>query len=68
MRSTSPKRLNHVAERAELYRSKLHISPTKHHHAHKVEGEATEPAEGEGSNGFGTGEWVAIEAGDEVDG
>lgn len=68
MRSTSPKRLNHVAERAELYRSKLHISPTKHHHAHKVEGKAAEPAESEGGDGFGTREWVAVEAGDEVDG
>ena len=51
-----------------IYRSKLHISPTEHHYAHKVKGEAAEPAEGEGSDGFGTGEWVAIEAGDEVDG
>ena len=67
MRSTSPKRLNHVAERAELYRSKLHIPPTKHHHTHKVEGEAAEPAKGESGNGFGTGEWIAVEAGDEVD-
>ena len=68
MRSTSPKRLNHVAERAELYRGRLHIASTEHHYAHKVEGEAAEPAESEGSDGFGTGEWVAIEAGDEVDG
>ena len=68
MRSTSPKRLNHVAERAELYRSKLHIPPTEHHHAHKVDGKAAEPAEGEGSDGFGTGERIAVEAGDEVDG
>ena len=51
-----------------IYRSKLHIAPTEHHYAHKVEGEAAEPAEGEGSDGFGTGEWVAIEAGDDVDG
>ena len=68
MRSTSPKRLNHVAERAELYRGRLHIASTEHHYAHKVEGEATEPAESEGSDGFGAGEWIAVEAGDEVDG
>ena len=51
-----------------IYRSTSHIAPTEHHYAHKVEGEAAEPAEGESGNGFGTGEWVAIEAGDEVDG
>ena len=59
--------MNHVVERVVIYRSKLHIPPTKHHHAHKVKGEAAEPAEGEGSDGFGTGEWIAVEAGDEVD-
>ena len=51
-----------------IYRSTSHIPPTKHHHAHKVKGEAAEPAEGEGGNGFGTGERIAVEAGDEVDG
>ena len=60
--------MNHVVERVVIYRSKLHIPPTKHHHAHKVEGEATEPAEGEGGDRFGTGERVAVEAGEEVDG
>lgn len=68
MRSVSYRYLNHVVERAVICRGKLHIPPTKHHHAHKVEGEAAEPAKGEGGDGFGTGEWVAIEAGDEVDG
>lgn len=56
-----------MAERAVIYRGNLHIAPTEHHYAHKVEGEAAEPAEGEGGDGFGTGEWIAVEAGDEVD-
>lgn len=67
MRSVSYRYLNHVVERAVICRGKLHIPPTKHHHAHKVKGETAEPAEGEGGNGFGTREWVAVEAGNEVD-